>query len=242
MNRTRTVLITGASRGIGRAIASRLSEEGYSVVVHGRAPSEALDSIASETGGRVLTFDVADRVACRSALEAELDDFGAPYGIVLCAGLTADGPLVGMTDDAWDSVVGTNLGGFFNVIRPLVLPMVQRRAPGRIVVLSSIAGITGNRGQVNYAASKAGLIGAVKSLALELASRQITVNAVAPGLIDTDMAASMDETVRSEVMKLIPMRRLGLPREVAHAVAFLMGDGASYITREVLTVGGGLGA
>ncbi|MBT9556269.1 MAG: 3-oxoacyl-ACP reductase FabG [Myxococcales bacterium] len=242
MSVRRTILVTGASRGIGRAIASRLATDGDHVLVHGRAPSEALSSIASETGGRVLTFDVADREACRTALEGEIESHGAPYGVVLCAGLTADGPLVGMSDRDWDTVLDTNLGGFFNVLRPLVLPMIQRRAPGRIVVLSSIAGLVGNRGQVNYAASKAGLIGATKSLALELASRRITVNAVAPGLIATDMTSTMDPIAHDEIMKLIPMRRAGLPADVAHAVAFLLSDGASYITREVLTVGGGLGS
>lgn len=187
-----TVLVTGSSRGIGRAAAIRLAREGYTVVVHGRTMSDALKATLSEVqalspASRSLTFDVSDREAARAAVSADVEAHGAYYGLVLNAGINADGTFAAMPAEDWDRVIAVDLGSFYNVVQPLVMPMVHRRKPGRIVVMSSMAGVIGNRGQVNYSAAKAGLIGAVKALALELASRAITVNAVAPGLIETEM-------------------------------------------------------
>ena len=237
-----TVLVTGSSRGIGRAAAIRLAREGYTVVVHGRTMSDALKATFSEVqalspASRALTFDVSDREAARAAVSADVEAHGAYYGLVLNAGINADGTFAAMPAEDWDRVIAVDLGSFYNVVQPLVMPMVHRRKPGRIVVMSSVAGVIGNRGQVNYSAAKAGLIGAVKALALELASRAITVNAVAPGLIETEMVT---EEILERVKLFIPMRRAGKPEEVAGAVAFLMSEDAGYITRQVIEISGGL--
>ena len=187
---------------------------------------------------RVLMVDVADRAATRAAIEADIAAHGAYYGVVLNAGLTRDNAFPALSDEDWDQVLRTNLDGFYNVLHPAMMPMIRRRAAGRIVCLASVSGLIGNRGQVNYSASKAGLIGAVKALAIELARRKITVNCVAPGLIDTDM---LDAHVPvDEILKLVPMQRMGQPEEVAEAVAFLLSPRAAYITRQVLAVNGGL--
>jgi 3-oxoacyl-[acyl-carrier protein] reductase len=185
----------------------------------------------------VLAFDVTDRDATRAALEAEVAEQGAPYGVVCNAGITADNAFPALSDADWDRVIDTSLNGFYNVLRPLVMPMIGRRRGGRIVTLASVSGLVGNRGQVNYSAAKAGVIGATKALALELAKRQITVNCVAPGLIETDM---VDQALAAEIVPLIPARRAGRPEEVAAAVSFLFRDEAAYVTRQVLSVNGGL--
>ncbi|QEH09640.1 3-oxoacyl-ACP reductase FabG [Histophilus somni] len=239
----KTVLITGSSRGIGKAIALNLAAQGYDIVVHCRSRVDEAEKVAQEVralgqNARVLQFDVADREKVRSILEADVEENGAYYGIVLNAGLTRDNAFPALTDDDWDSVLRTNLDGFYNVLHPIMMPMIRRRQAGRIVCITSVSGLIGNRGQVNYSASKAGLIGAVKALAIELAKRKITVNCVAPGLIDTDI---LDENVPiDEILKMIPAGRMGDPEEVAHAVQFLMDEKAAYITRQVIAVNGGL--
>lgn len=240
---TDTILVTGSSRGIGRAIALRLARAGYDLVLHcrsGRAEAEAVAEDVRALGqqARVLQFDVADRAACASILADDVETHGAYYGVVCNAGLTRDGAFPALTDDDWDQVLRTNLDGFYNVLHPLMMPMIRRRAPGRIVCITSVSGLIGNRGQVNYSASKAGVIGAAKALAIELGKRKITVNCVAPGLIDTAM---LDEHVPvDELLKMIPAQRMGTPEEVAGAVNFLMSAEAAYITRQVLAVNGGL--
>ena len=239
---TDTILVTGSSRGIGRAIAWRLAQDGFTIVVHGRAPSAALDETlagvtAAGVAARAIHFDVADRAAAAAALSADLAAHGAYYGVVCNAGITRDGAFPALTGEDWDEVLTTNLDGFYNVMQPVMMPMIRRRAPGRVVTLSSVSGVAGNRGQVNYSAAKAGIIGASKALAIELASRQITVNCIAPGLIRTDMTATAPI---EEALKLIPAGRVGEPEEVAGIVAFLMSREAAYITRQVIGVNGGL--
>lgn len=240
-----TVLVTGSSRGIGKAIALRLARDGYDVVVHCRSRVEEAESVAAsirELGrtARVLTFDVSDRRAAAAALEAEVAAHGCPYGVVCNAGIARDNAFPAMPAEDWDAVIHTNLDAFYNVLQPLTMPLVRRRKPGRIVTLSSVSGVVGNRGQVNYSAAKAGIIGATKALAVELASRQITVNCVAPGLIDTEMTADLDPRAAEEALKLIPSRRMGTPEEVAAAVSFLISPDAGYITRQVISVNGGM--
>lgn len=237
-----TVLVTGSSRGIGRAIALRLARAGHDIVVHCRSRRDEAESVADMVrsfgrAARVLAFDVADREQSAQALQQDIETHGAYYGVVCNAGIARDAAFPAMTGAEWDEVIHTNLDAFYNVLNPVVMPMVQRRAPGRIVTLSSVSGLVGNRGQANYSAAKAGIIGATKALAIELAKRQITVNCVAPGLIDTDM---IDAAVRDEALRLIPARRMGTPDEVAATVAFLLSADAGYITRQVISVNGGM--
>jgi 3-oxoacyl-[acyl-carrier protein] reductase len=238
----RTILVTGSSKGIGRAIAERLARDGFSIVVHyGRDQPGAettLTAIRDAGGdGRLLTFDTADRAACRAALETDIEANGAYYGVVLNAGIIRDSAFPAMSDEDWDTVLDTNLDGFYNVLKPVIMPIVSAHRAGRIVTISSMAGLTGNRGQVNYSAAKAGIIGATKALAVELAKRNITVNCVAPGIVKTQMVEALP---LDEVIKLVPMRRLGFPEEVAAVVSFLCSDGASYVTRQVISVNGGM--
>lgn len=239
---SKSVFISGSSRGIGRACALYLAGQGYDIVLHGKSPSQALEQTIADVKAmgvnvRALSFDVCDREAARQALLKDIEENGMYWGIVANAGISRDVTFAGMEPQAWDSVLKTNLDGFYNVVQPLVMPMVHTRRGGRIVVIASISGVMGNRGQVNYSAAKAGLIGAAKALALELASRKITVNAVAPGLIETDM---VDESVTERALPFIPMKRVGKPEEVAATVGFLISDDAAYITRSVIEIDGGL--
>jgi len=236
------VLVTGSSKGIGKAIALKLAQDGFAITVHCRSGiSDAEQTIKEicDLGGSadLVQFDVSDRENTKTVLEQHVAEHGAFYGVVCNAGITADTAFPAMTDAEWDNVIHTNLDGFYNVLRPLVMPMVQARNGGRIVTMASVSGVVGNRGQVNYSASKAGIIGATKALSLELAKRKITVNCVAPGLIDTGMT---DDLPLDEIKKAIPLRRAGSAEEVAHAASFLMSDGASYITRQVISVNGGM--
>lgn len=239
---TNSVLITGSSRGIGRATALRLAADGYDIVLHCRSGREQALAVQAEIEKlgrqvRILQFDLVDRERCSEVLLADMEEHGAYYGVVCNAGVTRDNAFPAMPAEEWDQVLHTNLDGFYNVLNPIIMPMIRRRKPGRIVTLSSVSGINGNRGQVNYSAAKAGIIGASKALAVELAKRKITVNCVAPGLIETEMLA--DAPVE-EALKMIPSQRLGKPEEVAAAISFLMSDDAAYITRQVISVNGGI--
>ncbi len=239
---TDTILVTGSSRGIGKATALRLASDGYDIVLHCRSGRKEADTVASDISAmgrsaRVLQFDVNDREECRRALEADITEHGMYYGVICNAGIARDNAFPSITGEDWDAVLHTNLDSFYNILNPLIMPMVKRRKPGRIVTLSSVSGVIGNRGQVNYSAAKAGIIGATKALAVEMAKRKITVNCVAPGLIETDMIA---EVPVEEAMKMIPARRMGKPEEVAAAISFLVSEDAAYITRQVISVNGGM--
>ena len=238
----RTVLVTGASKGIGRAIALKLAQDCFHLVLHYHSDEagawQTQQQVAASGGsGRLLQFDLADRAGCRQALEGDIEAHGAYYGVVCNAGIIRDGAFPALSDEEWDGVIHTNLDGFYNVLHPCIMPMIGLRQGGRIVTLSSVSGIMGNRGQVNYSAAKAGIIGASKALALELAKRRITVNCVAPGLIDTGMVAP---EVEQEAMKLIPLQRMGQADEVAGLVSYLMSDIAAYVTRQVISINGGM--
>ncbi|MCP4331976.1 MAG: 3-oxoacyl-ACP reductase FabG [Gammaproteobacteria bacterium] len=237
-----TILVSGSSRGIGAGIAWRLANDGYNLVLHCRDNREQADELRARicdlgNEARVLQFDIADREQCREVLEADIEQHGACYGVVCNAGIARDNAFPAISAEEWDAVLGTNLDSFYNVLHPLIMPMIRRRKPGRIVTLSSISGIMGNRGQVNYSAAKAGIIGASKALAVELAKRKITVNCVAPGLIDTGMTEDLH---LKEALKMVPMQRVGKVEEVAACVSFLMSQEASYVTRQVISVNGGM--
>ncbi|WP_417224676.1 3-ketoacyl-ACP reductase FabG2 [Amphritea sp.] len=237
-----TVLVTGSSRGIGKGIALRLAEDGYDIVLHCRTQREDAEAVATHIKAlgrqvRILQFDIADRDQARDVLEQDTEAFGGYYGVVCNAGVARDNAFPAIPGDEWDEVLRTNLDGFYNVLHPVIMSMIRRRKPGRIVTMSSVSGEMGNRGQVNYSAAKAGIIGATKALAVELAKRKITVNCVAPGLIETEMT---ERLVLDEAMKMIPMQRVGSVSEVAGTVSFLMSEDAGYITRQVISVNGGM--
>lgn len=234
------VLVTGASRGIGKAIALYLAKNGYNLVLHCSKNAERLNDLKLEieskgVKARTLAFDISNRAEAEKVLLNDIETNGVYYGIVLNAGIAMDNPFPAMEDNEWDKVLDTNLGGFYNVIRPIIMPLIQAKK-GRIVVMSSISGQCGNRGQVNYSASKAGLIGAAKALSQEVAKRHITVNCVAPGIIETEMT----EDLPQEVVKQIPMKRMGSAKEVASAVNYLLSEDAGYITGQVVAINGGL--
>ena len=236
------ILVTGSSRGIGKAVALRLAQSGYDIVLHCNKNISKAEEVKNEiislgNNARILQFDISNRQECNEVLSSDIEKNGIYYGIVLNAGIAKDNVFPAMEDDEWDSVLNTNLGGFYNVLKPLVMQMISERVKGRIITMSSISGLCGNRGQVNYSASKAGIIGATKALSLELAKRGITVNCIAPGVIETDM---ISEIPAEEVKKMIPMKRFGRPEEVASLVNYLMSEEAAYITGQVISVNGGL--
>lgn len=241
---TRSVLVTGASKGIGRAIACKLAADGFEIGVHyhhDKCGAEETLSMLEKLGGkgRLLCFDIAVRQQCSDVIEQDIEQHGAWYGVVSNAGIVRDGAFPALTEDDWNSVIHTNLDSFYHVIHPCIMPMISARQGGRIITISSVSGIMGNRGQVNYSAAKAGIIGATKALAIELAKRNITVNCIAPGLIDTGMIA-MEETALKEAMNIIPMKRMGQAEEVAGLAGYLMSDIAGYVTRQVISINGGM--
>ena len=236
-----TILITGSSRGIGKETALYLAKSGFDIVLHCNKNIEKALDVKNEIekigqNARILQFDVSDREQTKNVLLKDVEENGIYYGVVVNAGITADNPFPLMVDDEWDRVINTNLNGFYNTLKPLIMPMIKNRK-GRIVALSSISGLTGNRGQINYSASKAGIIGAVKSLSREVAKRNITVNCVAPGVIESDMTSEIPFDMIKEA---IPMRRMGTAKEVASAINYLFSEDASYITGQVISVNGGM--
>ena len=238
----KTVLITGSSRGIGKETALYLAKNGYNIVLHYKNNLDSALSIKKEIEAlgqtaRILNFDIKERYDTKTKIENDIKEHGVYYGVVLNAGIAKDNVFPVMEDSEWDEVINTNLGGFYNVLKPIIMPMIEKRIKGRIITLSSISGLKGNRGQVNYSASKAGIIGATKALSLELAKRGITVNCVAPGIIETDMIKDIPP---DEIKKLIPMKRTGTPREVASLINYLLSEDASYITGQVISVNGGM--
>ena len=240
----RTILVTGASRGIGKACALALARDGFDIVVHCNASVDKSRELCLEISAigrqaRLLTFDVADTEAARIAVERDIEENGAYWGIVSNAGITRDNAFPALSDEDWFRVINVDLNGFYNVVHPALMPMIHLKDGGRIVAMSSVSGILGNRGQTNYSAAKAGLIGAAKALAVELARRRITVNCIAPGLIQTEML-DMTPQALTAAMSMIPMQRMGTPEDVAGTVSFLMSDKAAYITRQVISVNGGM--
>lgn len=247
MNEDKKVLVTGASGGIGRAIAVAAAKEGYYVICHYNGSQakaeETLNQIKAAGGqGELIQFDVSNREDCKTKLDALTEKHGVLWGIVNNAGITRDNTFAAMSGDDWDKVIHTNLDSFYNVINPLLLPMASRKNKrgGRIITISSVSGVSGNRGQANYSAAKAGIIGATKALAVEVARRGITCNAIAPGVIETEMTAAIDPEVYQMIMSTIPMNRAGQPEEIASAVNFLLSEGAGYMTRQVLVIDGGM--
>lgn len=238
---SKTILITGASRGIGRETALYLAKNGYDLVLHCNKNIQKLEELQKEievfgVSTRLIQFDISNREECKSKLLDDVEKNGTYYGIVLNAGIAKDNPLPAMEDEEWDAVIGTNLNGFYNVIKPVIMSMIQNRG-GRIIALTSVSGLTGNRGQVNYSASKAGIIGAAKALSREVAKRKITVNCVAPGIIETDMTTDIPEEI---IKEMVPLKRAGSSKEVASLINYLMSEDAGYITGQVISVNGGM--
>lgn len=244
MTEPRRALVTGASRGLGAQISRELAARGHEVLVNYRSNEGAAQALVEEirqAGGqaKAIAFDVTQRERCAERLGAELDEGGAVEIVVNNAGLHIDTPFAGMEPEDWSSVMATNLDAFYNVTHPLILPMMKKRW-GRIINIGSVAGVVGNRGQVNYSAAKAGLHGATKALAQELGRRNITVNAVAPGLVETEMVEDMDPEHKARALDIVALRRMAKPQEIAKVVAFLASDDASYVSGQIINVNGGL--
>lgn len=247
MNEDKKVLVTGASGGIGRAIAVDAAKAGYYVICHycgSQAKAEkTLNQIKAAGGqGELIQFDVSNRDDCKAKLDELTAKHGVLWGVVNNAGITRDNTFAALSGEDWDKVIHTNLDSFYNVLNPLIMPMASRKNKrgGRIITISSVSGVNGNRGQTNYSAAKAGIIGATKALAVELAGRGITVNAIAPGVIETEMTKAIDPAVYDIIMSTIPMKRAGQPEEIASAVTYLLSEGAAYITRQVIEIDGGM--
>ncbi|MCQ2577309.1 MAG: 3-oxoacyl-ACP reductase FabG [Treponema sp.] len=247
MNEDKKVLVTGASGGIGRAIAVDAAKAGYYVICHyngSKAKAEETLKMITDNGGQgeLIQFNVADREDCKAKLDEMTAKHGTLWGVVNNAGITRDNTFVALSGDDWDNVIHTNLDSFYNVLSPLVMSMASRKNKrgGRIITISSISGVDGNRGQTNYSASKAGIIGATKALAVELAGRGVTVNCIAPGVIETEMTKAIDPAVYEMIMGTIPMKRAGKPEEIGALATFLLSEGAAYITRQVIEVDGGM--
>ncbi len=238
-------MVTGGSRGIGRSIAIRLAADGFDLIITYRSRVDDANEVAAEIRGkgreaRIIELDVSAGSDAESKVAAVVDSAGCPDVLVNNAGMVRDTLFATMGRESWEKVLNTHLGSFYSVTRPVLRQMLRRRS-GRIISIASTAGLRGNAGQVNYSASKAGLIGATKALALEVAARNILVNAVAPGFIETEMLAGVSQqNVEEKILPLIPLKRAGKPEEVAAVVAFLASDGAAYITGEVINVNGGL--
>ena len=247
MNEDKKVLVTGASGGIGRAIAVDAAKAGYYVICHycgsQAKAEETLNQIKAAGGqGELIQFDVSNRDDCKAKLDELTAKHGVLWGVVNNAGIIRDNTFAALSGEDWDKVIHTNLDSFYNVLNPLIMPMASRKNKrgGRIITISSVSGVNGNRGQTNYSAAKAGIIGATKALAVELAGRGITVNAVAPGVIETEMTKAIDPAVYDIIMSTIPMKRAGQPEEIASAVTYLLSEGAAYITRQVIEIDGGM--
>ena len=244
MNSIKRILITGSSRGIGAHCASYIAKHNkdIEIVLHCNKNKEMAQEIKTAleqygTKASILQFDISDRNTVFKILEDDIKNNGAYYAIVLNAGIARDNVFFVMEENEWDDVINTNLGGFYNVLKPAVKAMIEHRIKGRIVTMSSISGLAGNRGQVNYSASKAGIIGAVKALSRETAKRNITVNCVAPGVIESDMTADLPMEM---IKEMVPMKRKGSVKEVASAINYLLSEDASYITGQVISVNGGM--